>query len=134
MRLFQNFRASRFGELWRYYQAGVLNTLFGFGIFAVLVRLGVNLYLAQIIATLCGIAFNYITYSRHVFRGAEAAKARFVAAYGVNYLVNLGFLAFFDLFVHSDYVAGLLATIFASVTNYFALKHAVFTKRGGKVA
>ncbi|RYE60055.1 MAG: GtrA family protein, partial [Oxalobacteraceae bacterium] len=111
-----------------YYQAGVINTAFGFGIYSGLVYAGVNLYAAQIIAHLLGIAFNYITYSRHVFAGASPAKARFVAAYGVNYVVNLGFLALFDLFIHSPYLAGFLATVCASLTNYFALKHMVFTK------
>ncbi|RYD60941.1 MAG: GtrA family protein [Sphingomonadales bacterium] len=115
-------------HLWRFYQAGILNTAFGFGMYSGLVALRVNLYAAQIIAHLMGVAFNYLTYSRHVFTGAGPAKARFVAAYSVNYVVNLLFLALFDLFIHSPYRTGFLAMVCASLTNYFALKHIVFTR------
>ena len=37
-------------RLWRYYQAGVVNTLFGYGMFALFVKLGLNMYVAQICA------------------------------------------------------------------------------------
>lgn len=121
-------RLRRLAELFRYYQAGIVNTLFGFGSYALLVWLGLNLYLAQIIAQILGMTFNYFTYSHHVFRDTRASKPRFIMAYGVNYLVNLAFLAFFDLFIRSPYLAGFLATVCASLLNYFALKHVVFVR------
>ena len=119
-------RIHQFRELWRYYQAGVINTAFGFGTYSLLVWLGVNLYIAQIIAQILGVTFNYFTYSRHVFKDRQAGKLRFALAYIVNYLVNLAFLALFDRFMRSPYLAGFLATVCASLVNYFALKHAVF--------
>jgi len=57
-------------RLWRYYQAGIVNTLFGYGLFALFVKLGLNMYLAQICAHVLGAAFNYYSYSRHVFHDA----------------------------------------------------------------
>lgn len=122
-------RLRRLGELLRFYQAAAVNTAFGYGLFALLVWLGVNLFAAQAIAHVLGVAFNYVTYSRHVFRDARGSKARFVAAYAVNYLVNLALLAGFAGVVRSPYVAGLLATVAASLMNYLALRHLVFVRR-----
>ena len=119
----------RIGELMRFYQAAAVNTAFGYGLFALLIWAGANLYAAQIAAHVAGVAFNYLTYSRHGFRDASASKTRFVLAYALNYLGNLGLLAAFHLFVPSPYAAGLLATIGASLVNYFALRHAVFVSR-----
>lgn len=117
---------ARLAQIWHYYQAGILNAVFGFGLFALFVRLGLNLYLAQIVAHAIGVAFNYVTYSRHAFRDAEPAKLRFAASYAVNYLVSLGVLAVADRLVQSDYVAGFIALVLTSFINYFVLKHWVF--------
>ena len=119
----------RFAELWRYYQAGVVNTLVGFGLYALLVRAGLNMYAAQVIAHVLGVAFNYLTYSRHVFRDAGPAKTRFVLSYGVNYLASVATLALVSQIVRSPYLAGGIATVIVSLLNYFALKHLVFVRR-----
>ena len=58
-------------KLWRYYQVGVVNTVFGYTVFAALIKLGVNIYVAQIISHIVGATFNYITYSRYVFAGTH---------------------------------------------------------------
>lgn len=116
-------------QLVRFYQAAAVNTLFGFGVYALMIRLGVNLYVAQAIAQVLGVTFNYFTYSRHVFRDRTASKHSFVLAYLSNYLVNLTLLAVFDHLVRSDYIAGLAATICASLINYLALRSLVFRRR-----
>ena len=116
-------------ELWRFYQAAVVNTAFGFGLYALLIFLGVNPFAAQAISFASGVTFNYFMYSRHVFKDGERAKLRFIAAYGVNYLLNLSLLALFKLFIHNDYLAGAVVTLIASLINYFALKHLVFVRK-----
>lgn len=122
-------RSSRLLEIFRYYQVGIINTLFGLGAYAILVHLGFGIYAAQLISHLLGMAFNYFTYSRHVFRDAGPAKLRFVLSYGVNYLVSLGTLALVIRVIASPYLAGLVTTVLVSVVNYFALKLLVFRKR-----
>lgn len=125
------FTRGRLGEIWRYYQAGVINTLFGFGLYALFVKLGCNIYVAQIIAHILGVAFNYVSYSRHVFRAAGPAKARFVASYAVNYLASVAMLALAARFIASPYIAGAVSILLVSLANYFVLKHFVFTPREG---
>lgn len=116
-------------RLWRYYQAGIVNTAFGYGLYALFVALGLNMYLAQIVAHLLGMAFNYLTYSRHAFHDSDVSKSRFVASYAVNYLLGLGALWAISQVVASPYLAGLIAVGIVSLINYFILKHWVFTAR-----
>lgn len=55
----------------RFLQAGAINTLFGYALYASLVAIGLHIYLAQVVAHVIAVAFNYVTYSRHVFRGEK---------------------------------------------------------------
>lgn len=127
--LLRRLTGSRLGQLIRFYQAAAINTLFGYGVFALLIWLGLNLYVAQIVAQVLGVSFNYFTYSRHVFRDRTASKGSFVLAYAGNYLVNLALLAAFSQVIASPYVAGFAATIAASVINYLALRSLVFRRK-----
>jgi putative flippase GtrA len=114
-------------ELVRYYQAGIVNSLFGYGLYAFFVAIGFNMYVAQVVAHVIGVAFNYLTYSRHAFRGSRANKARFILSYVANYFLGLVTLAGASIFIRSPYVAGFVALVVVSVVNYFVLKHLVFT-------
>lgn len=116
----------RLAEIWRYYQAGLINTAFGFGTYSLLVWLGLNLFAAQLVAHLAGMAFNYLTYSRHVFREATPARLRFMLSYAGNYIVGLMMLYLCSRVIASPYVAGFTSTVIVSVINYFALKYLVF--------
>lgn len=120
---------ARLAELWRYYQAAVVNTLFGLSVYFLLVWLGVNLFVAQLVSQIAGIIFNYFVYSNYVFRGSDPAILRFALAYGVNYLINLSALWVIVQFVPSPYIAGLASTLFASIVNYLLLRSFVFTKK-----
>jgi putative flippase GtrA len=115
-------------RLWRYYQAGIVNTVFGYGLYALFVAVGFNMYVAQITAHITGVAFNYFTYSRHAFRDFSGSKTRFILSYAANYLLGLAALAVASIVVRSPYLAGLIAIFFVSIVNYFILKHLVFTE------
>lgn len=125
-------RARSFRDLpqfWRYYQAGMINAAVGFGLYVVFVRMGLNKYVAQIVAHVMGVIFNYFNYVLHVFHNSAPAKARFVVAYAVNYFVGLAALLGVSLFVGSPYLGGAIALVIASVVNYVVLKYAVFVRR-----
>jgi putative flippase GtrA len=116
----------------RYYGVGAINTAFGFGLYVVFVFVGLNLYLSQVVAHICGSAFNYFTYSRHVFhRSSERRPAAFVGAYAFNYLMGLGLLATAHHFVPSPYFAGFLALLVGTSINFFILRRFVFPRREG---
>lgn len=121
-------RLQPFQRLWRYYQAGLVNTVFGFLLYSAFVRLGVNLYVAQLLAHTIGSVFNYFTYSRYAFRGAKASKLRFAASYIVNYGVGVALLAAFHHVIPSPYLAMAVALVFATAINFLVLNRFVFLK------
>lgn len=97
--------------------------------FALFVKLGLNMYVAQISAHVLGAAFNYFSYSRHVFHDSLASKPRFIASYAFNYLLGLASLAAASLVIPSPYLAGIISIAFVSLVNYFVLKKLVFFQR-----
>lgn len=122
---------SRFALLARFYSVGLLNLAVGYGLYAGLVALGLNIYLAQIISHILGMSFNYISYSQHVFRQSGPAKTRFMLSYAVNYGLSVVALAIAAQLIASPYAAGLVAAIAVSAINFFVLKHLVFVDRTG---
>jgi putative flippase GtrA len=113
-------------QLWRYYKVGVVNTLFGYGLYALLIMIGLHMYVAQIVGHIIAVAFNYLTYSRHVFRGAPVSRQRFLLSYALNYLVSLVSLSFSAALLTSPYLAGLLAMLISSALNFIVLRRYVF--------
>ncbi len=116
----------RLERLIRYYGVGVINTVFGFGLYSLLVFLGLNLFVAQLVSVICGTAFNYFTYSRHVFTGERRSPVAFVGAYAFNYMLGLGLLALVHSVVKNPYAAGFLVLLIGTAINYFILKRFVF--------
>lgn len=120
---------ARISEMWRYAQAGVLNICFGYAAYAVLVAFGINIYIAQLAAHVMGASFNYLTYSKHVFRDSGPAKLRFVLAYVANYMFSASVLVVAERFVESPYISGMITVAFVAIVNYFVLKYLVFNAR-----
>ena len=120
------------GQLWRFLKVGVLNTLFGYALYSALVAIGLQMFVAQIVGTVIAVAFNYFTYSRHVFHAAPASRVRFVLSYALNYLVSLAALALAAIVVPSPYLAGLLATLVTAAINFVVLRRFVFVARADR--
>jgi putative flippase GtrA len=116
-------------EIWRFYQVGVVNLLFGLGAYSLFVWLGLNIFVAQLLGHVSGTIFNYFSYRLHVFRSSEPAKTRFVLAYFANYLLGVAALAATSRFIASPSAAGALAVLIVSVINYAMLKRLVFRTR-----
>jgi putative flippase GtrA len=113
-------------QLVRYYQAGLINMAFGYAAFALLVWLGLQVFVAQAVGHVLGVTFNYFTYSKFAFAGQQSSKANFVMAYVGNYFLGLAFLWTTLQLMPSPYIAGAVSTVAVSVFNYFILKRLVF--------
>jgi putative flippase GtrA len=118
----------RIFEIMRYLCAGLVNTAFGFGLYAALLRAGLDRYTAQAIGYVLGTAFNYFTYSRGVFVGSAPAKARFVLAYAGNYGLNVAGLWLASRLLPNPYAAGALTTLGVVALNYLVLRRLVFRR------
>lgn len=118
-------------RLVRYYLVGVINSAFGYGLFAALVWEGTNVYLAQFISHCLGVAFNYFTFSRYTFADRSGSKVRYILSYAGNYALSLVTLLVLSQILASPYLAGLLTILFVSALNYFVLAKLVFAKQVG---
>lgn len=118
-------------QVLRYYQAGIVNTLFGYGAFAALIWLGMEMFLAQLVSHVAGTLFNYVVYSRYTFSKEQGSLPRFIASYAVNYGLSVGSLWALSRFIASPYVAGLLTIVVVSVINFVILKRFVFRQAAG---
>jgi len=73
----------------RFLAVGVINTIFGYGVYFALLRASVPPTLALAAATTMGVLFNFVTTGRFVFTSADGSRIiRFAAVYGVVFLVN----------------------------------------------
>lgn len=113
----------------RFYGVAAINTAWGYGVYAGLVALGVNLFVAQIVAQVLGVAFNYFSYSVGVFGRRPRSGTAYLMAYGVNYFASLSFLALFHWAGLSPYLAGLAVLVCASLLNLLVLSRFVFRSR-----
>jgi putative flippase GtrA len=106
---------------------GVLNTAFGYGLFALLIWLGLPYPYAMGIGTIMGVLFNFQTTSRLVFTGAHwRLLARFVSVYGFIYCINLGGVALLLSWGLNVYLAGALLLLPMAGVSFATLRFFVF--------
>ena len=79
------------GRVTRFLATGVLNTAFGYGLYALFVVLGMSYLPALVLATVLGVIFNFFSFGKLAFRAALDGRtfARFVAGYGGSLGVNV---------------------------------------------
>ncbi|HEY6008352.1 MAG TPA: GtrA family protein [Geobacteraceae bacterium] len=111
---------------------GALNTVFGYSLFAFFIFLGVHYSLAVLLSTILGILFNFKTIGRLVFGSRNNRLIfRFVATYGVTYLLNVATLKVLDSFRVNMYIAGLLLLVPLALVSFVLQKKYVFTEKAG---
>ena len=74
----------------KFLYAGILNTLFGYSAYGILILIGVNYNFALFFSTIAGIIFNYLCFSKIVFNAVDGWKIflKFIMAYSLIYIVN----------------------------------------------
>ncbi|MFG1466446.1 GtrA family protein [Xanthobacter sp. DSM 24535] len=73
----------------RFLAVGLLNTAFGYMVFAAGVLFGLGPELALLVATVTGVAFNFATTGRFVFANRDIRRLpRFALAYAAIYALN----------------------------------------------
>lgn len=106
---------------------GLLNTIFGYSIFALLIFLGLHYALALLLATCLGIVFNFKTIGAFVFRSRDNSLiGRFIAVYVVLCLLNIVLLKFMMEIGFSAYVGGGLMLFPIALAGYLLNSKFVF--------
>ena len=113
----------------KYVVVGGVNTVFGYGIFALLIYLGLVYPVALFIATILGVAFNFKSTGILVFQSYDNSLIfRFVAVYFLIYFINLiGLKILSEEGLGMYYAAGIMLPIMALV-GFIANNKLVFRK------
>lgn len=77
---------------------GILNTAFGYSLFALFIFLNMHYSLAVFLSTVLGVLFNFKTIGKLVFDSHDNSLIfRFIAVYVLLYLINISCLWFFKI-------------------------------------
>lgn len=114
-------------QIVRFLLVACLNTLFGYGIFALLIFWGLKYPIAILISTIAGVLFNFKSYGLLVFNSTDNRLIiRFVGVYILVYLCNVSGIAIFEYFKVSNYIAGLILALPIGFLGYLLNKRFVF--------
>ena len=110
-----------------YLLVGLLNTLFGYSVFAFLIFLNIHYSIASLLSTIVGVLFNFKTTGRFVFDNRKnSLLGKFFMVYAVIYGCNVGLLKILDGFAVDMYVAGALLLLPMALLSYVLNKKFVF--------
>lgn len=113
-------------RLLRFLVVGGVNTLFGYGAYALLLFVGLSYGWAALFGTVAGIAFNYLTTGRFVFGDRAGIPWRFVAIYVLTYLLNLAALWMLDRAGWDPYRSGLVLIVPMALVSFALMRTFVF--------
>ena len=114
----------------RFLIAGGVNTLFGFGVNIAAMLAGLPVWLAMLIGTVAGIAFNFFTHGGYAFRDMSAKRLpRYVLGYAIVYVVALAAFHVLQLVVRGPITCQVLLVIPMALLSYLIMSRFVFQKR-----
>ena len=124
MQVFNRFVNNRFC---RFLAVGVLNSLFGYGCYAVFLYVGLHYSVALLLATVIGVLFNFKTTGALVFKSHNNRLIfRFFITYGVVYIVNVLLIDVLDIFGINVYYSGAILILPMAVLAYILNARFVF--------
>jgi putative flippase GtrA len=120
-------------QLLRFLVVGGINTLFGYGVFALFILLHMNYMLAALLGQVCGVLFNFKTYGTFVFKNKNNRLIlRFFGVYLVTYLLNIGLLKVFNLYGVNNLIAGGIILLPVTLIGFSLNKRFVFRNINNK--
>jgi putative flippase GtrA len=111
----------------RFLIAGAVNTLFGFVVYSVATLAGSAVWLALLAGIFAGVAFNFVTTGGYVFKDLSLKRfPRFLGAYLVIYLANLGLITLLSKWVNDVILAQAIVTLPVAMGSYLLMARYVF--------
>jgi len=106
----------------RFLATGALNTVFGFGLYALLLWVGFIPHAAQLLGRIGGVIFNYFSYGRFAFGDLSLNKRRFLTNYLGNYLFAVALLWILLQFTSNGYLAGAATMVVTTFLNFLVMR------------
>jgi putative flippase GtrA len=119
-------------QLWaiqiiRFLFVGGINTVFGYGVFALFILLHLHYVVAALLANICGVLFNFKTTGTLVFKNkGNRLIFRFFGVYIITYFINVGLLKVFDYYGIKSLIAGAIIVLPLSLLSFTLMKKFVF--------
>ena len=114
----------------RFALVGLINTGFGYAMFALLILVGVWPAAALVGAAIAGVAFNFQTSRRLVFR-SKGRSLRFVAVYGAVLICNWAALRTLRQCGLADLESQAMLALPVAVMSFLGQRTFVFSQRTG---
>lgn len=106
---------------------GIINTIFGYSIYALLIMLGVHYTLAMLCSTIIGSLFNFKTTGKIVFKNTKNNLIfRFLFVYVAMYLFNMLVIKSCVFLNYNLYLSGVIALFFAVPISFLLNRAFVF--------
>ena len=116
----------------RFLFVGGLNTLVGYGLYALFLYFHINYLLANTLSTILGVIHSYVWNRFFTFKSKEKALTeivKFVSVYIVSYLLGSLTLFLFVSWLHLDqYIAGLCNLVCTTLISWFGHKYFSFRR------
>lgn len=115
----------------RFIFVGGLNTLFGYGVYCLMILIGLPYVWATLVAQVLGVLFNFITTGSLVFENSDKRLIfKFVLSYIITYFINIGVNKALQLwFDCNTYISGMGATIVSALCSFLILKLFVYRQK-----
>lgn len=114
----------------RFLFVGGLNTLFGYGLYAILLFLNINYLVANTISTVLGVGHSYLWNRFFTFKSKEKAGKellKFISVYIISYILGtITLFTFKSVLNISPYIAGLLNLVITTLISWFGHKNFSF--------
>ena len=118
-------------KITKFIGVGLMNTIVGYAIYALLVFAKIPYFAALLMATVAGVTFNYFSIGKLVFKsgGGLVIYYKFIAAYVIIYLINvIGLILAIKFFKSSPYFGQALCVPPSAVLSWLLMNYWVFKK------
>lgn len=114
-------------EFIKFILVGILNTIVGYGLYALFIFIGFNYVFSLLFATILGVLFNFQTIGRIVFkRHHNSLVFRFINVYIVVFFIGIGLIKILKEYGFDDYLAGFIVLFPNSVISFLLNKFYVY--------
>ena len=111
----------------RFIAVGLINTIFGYGLYLTCLYIGFNYMLAALISTILGVIFNFFTTGRLVFSSNDNSLIfKFIFVYLIIYFFTILGITVLNLFTISYEIAGAFMILPNAILAFFLNKSMVF--------
>lgn len=115
--------------LGRFLAVGLLNTGFGYSVFALFLYLGMHYALALLLATVAGVCFNFKSTGILVFQSHNNRLIlRFVLIYALVYVINASLLKLLNMLGIDPYFGGAVLIVPMALLAFLLNRQFVFCR------